>query len=198
MGFQRGLNEIGNNYECNKSPANMQRSLLVFVIALAMMFPGCAGAFGGGTTEVCQNSVILADDHRVDCHFVMGSDGDIEVEITVNSGPNVDVYTMTDMNFQQYESGNSFYYFQDVSGVDIAELDGSAKVSENEYHVVIINSNSENLESGISYRVAAHDAQKVEEKIESTPGLGAFASISAMIAGALVMMRRRDHSQPPL
>jgi hypothetical protein len=157
---------------------------------------GCAGIFEGDpeeTTVICENSVILSSDQRIDCHFIMASDGNIEVEMTVNSGPNVDVYTMTSINFQQYENGNSFYYFSSVSGVDISELDGSEKVNAEEYHVLIIN--EEDSQAGISYRVAAHDAQKIDEKIvENTPGLGAIASISAIIASAIVMIRRTDQS----
>ena len=131
------------------------RPLILFLIVGTSVFSGCTS----DDTKVSETIFVAEDDWRawsVECF----NSCNLELSVELNSGPNVDVYVMTESNFDSYKNCDSFYYLEEFSMTDTNGFTASGTIENGDYVVVIDNtdcgvasppSNGENNDAGITF-----------------------------------------------
>ena len=76
------------------------------------------------------------------CEFELTRDSNIEITVTLAEGSakGVDVLTMTSLNFQDYQAGRDYMYFEDLSQMNTKSVFLDGALEENTYYVVVSNS----------------------------------------------------------
>jgi len=98
------------------------------------------GFFGSSTA--CSESFVLEGGEIVYCEFELTRDSNIEITVTLAEGSakGVDVLTMTSLNFQDYQAGRDYMYFEDLSQMNTKSVFLDGALEENTYYVVVSNS----------------------------------------------------------
>ena len=97
------------------------------------------GIFGSNT--ICSDSIILLEGEIVYCGFEFTSDSNLQISVNLaeDSPKGVDVLTMTSLNFQKFQDGEEYVYFQDLSQMNTKSVSLEGGLEENSYYVVVRN-----------------------------------------------------------
>ncbi len=111
------------------------------ICALLLLLPlmaGCAGS--SGLDEV--GRTVLAEDQYYTISFNAKRTVDLSIQVEVHSGPNLDVFVVDEINFQQFKARNNFVHFESCGGVAAQGFQRSCSLAEGAYFVILDNTNS--------------------------------------------------------
>jgi hypothetical protein len=119
--------------------------VLVVALLLASTLAGCTSpAYGAGTVPSLtwdkNGSITVEEDQYIQFGFILNSGGRYDFSAQVQSGPNVDLFLMDSLNFQQYQNGNAFSYFASCSRSPMNSGSGTCQLDARQYYIVIDNS----------------------------------------------------------
>ena len=127
------------------------------LILVTVSLSGCAGddgpsayvdevhVFIDGTFSdetICQQAVVIESGSYYACTFTLNSDAWIGIDLVIASGsPAVDLITMDDLNFNQWEDGDAHYYLENVSdfGTNGGSYSSDGNLEAGDYVVVVSN-----------------------------------------------------------
>ncbi|MBW3582258.1 MAG: hypothetical protein KY455_04070 [Euryarchaeota archaeon] len=108
----------------------------LLLIAMLFALSGCMGP----QALRDDGRVVLAEDQYYRSGFEIGRTATLSIQVEVYSGPNVDVFVMDQLNFQQFENGNDIIHFSSCGGVAAQGFQRSCTLSAGTYFIVLDNS----------------------------------------------------------
>ncbi len=114
--------------------------LVAPTVCLMIALSGCAGSSGLDET----GRTVLAEDQYYQFQFKANRQVTLELAVEVHDGPNIDVFVMDELNFQQFEAGNSFVHYESCGGVAAQGFVRSCTLNEGTYSIVLDNTNAGN------------------------------------------------------
>ena len=136
--------------------------IFVLLIVVSLPFSGCLGDSIGSDPEIISNSVVVNEDEYVYIEFSCSDICDVEISFDQDYGPLMDMYTMTSLNYQDFQTCDEFYYIVDLSDPGTRGAERSGALESGDYVLVFDNSdcgdtappmNGADDSSGISYTV---------------------------------------------
>ena len=120
----------------------MKTSLLVVILLSATsIMPGCLDSLRGDSEDIlCETSKVVQEDSYFGCEFTLYSDYTISIELTHDDGPLIDLYTMNEINYRDFQDCDEFYYYADLSDPGTRGASESGTLGEGTYYIVVDNS----------------------------------------------------------
>ena len=134
------------------------------IVASMMILIMMTSTLAGCTDELeLSESVFVNEDDWVGYTFDCYDSCVVDVSVDVDYGPEIDVYVMNSMNYDNFKECDSFYYYEDVSRSGTYGFSGSTSLDSGDYVIVFDNSdcgdtspptNGVNDEAGITYTLS--------------------------------------------
>ena len=94
-----------------------------------------------GDATGCSEATILEYGEYYACDVKLNRDADIEIELELKvGGDKVDLYTMTEINFEKFKSGDEFLYIEELSATNVNSIKLDDRLVESTYVFVVYNS----------------------------------------------------------
>lgn len=119
------------------------RIWLALVIALCIMLPGCAETVQDTVNperELFDDNTFIDEDQYLGLEWTIESVSTIRIEFERQEGPNVDLYTMTPVNYEKFKDCDSFVYLSELSDPDTSGANLETNIDAGTYVTVIDNS----------------------------------------------------------
>ena len=148
----------------------IQISLLLTV---CLLLPGCVDSVNDTVNperELFDDNTFVNEDEHIKLTWTTESVSTIRIALEKQEGPNIDLYTMTEVNYQKYEDCDSFVYLADLSDPNTDAANLEATIDAGTYVTVIDNtdcgdaqppdqggllSSDENDRARVDYRITA-------------------------------------------
>ncbi|MDP7002338.1 MAG: hypothetical protein QF911_02025 [Candidatus Thalassarchaeaceae archaeon] len=107
------------------------RVTVAFVISACLLLPGCfdtANEALNPERELFDDNTFVNEDEHIKLTWTIDSVATIRIALEKQEGPNVDLYTMTEVNYEKYKDCDSFVYLSDLSdpNTDASNLEANA------------------------------------------------------------------------
>ena len=119
------------------------RIWLAPVIALCIMLSGCAERVQDTVNperELFDDNTFIDEDQYLGLEWTIESVSTIRIEFERQEGPNVDLYTMTPVNYEKFKDCDSFVYLSELSDPDTSGANLETNIDAGTYVTVIDNS----------------------------------------------------------
>ena len=148
----------------------IQISLLLTV---CLLLSGCVDSVNDTVNperELFDDNTFVNEDEHIKLTWTTESVSTIRIALEKQEGPNIDLYTMTEVNYQKYEDCDSFVYLADLSDPNTDAANLEATIDAGTYVTVIDNtdcgdaqppdqggllSSDENDRARVDYRITA-------------------------------------------
>ena len=123
------------------TPKSM-RPHLALLISLCLVLPGCIDDVNDVVNpeqELFDDNTFVNEDQRIKLTWTIESASTIRISLERQDGPNIDLYTMTELNYDKYEECDSFVYLADLSDPNTAASNLEATIDAGTYVTVIDN-----------------------------------------------------------
>jgi len=125
----------------------IMRELSVIVVVLCLTLPGCLEKVNDSVNpeqELFEDTLFVDEDEYIKLTWTIESPANIKIKLDKLDGPNIDLYTMSELNFEDYKScaedgDGSFNYYSDLSDPNTANTDIEVTVDSGTYVTVIDN-----------------------------------------------------------
>ena len=149
------------------------RFALPVLLSLCLLFPGCMDSVKDTVRpeqELFDDNTFVNEDEHIKLTWTIESASTIRIALDKQEGPNIDLYTMTEVNYQKYEDCDSFVYLADLSDPNTGAANLEATIDAGTYVTVIDNtdcgdakppdqgglfSSDENDRARVDYRITA-------------------------------------------
>ena len=126
---------------------SIMRELLVAVLVLSLAFPGCLERVNDSVNpeqKLFEDTVFVDEDEHIKLTWTIESPANIKINLEKLDGPNIDLYTMSELNYEDYKScaedgDGSFNYYSDLSDPNTAGTNIEVTVDSGTYVTVIDN-----------------------------------------------------------
>jgi len=153
-----------------RNSMNMQIPLL---LSVCLLLPGCMDSVNDTVNperELFDDNTFVNEDEHIKLTWTIDSVSTIRIALDKQEGPNIDLYTMTEVNYQKYEDCDSFVYLADLSDPNTDAANLEATIDAGTYVTVIDNtdcgdaqppdqggllSSDENDRARVDYRITA-------------------------------------------
>ncbi len=153
-----------------RNSMNMQIPLL---LSVCLLLPGCMDSVNDTVNperELFDDNTFVNEDEHIKLTWTIDSVSTIRIALDKQEGPNIDLYTMTEVNYQKYEDCDSFVYLADLSDPNTDAANLEATIDAGTYITVIDNtdcgdaqppdqggllSSDENDRARVDYRITA-------------------------------------------
>ena len=89
--------------------------------------------------ELFDDNTFVNEDQHIKLTWTIESASTIRIALDRQEGPNIDLYTMTELNYEKYEECDSFVYLADLSDPNTAASNLEATIDAGTYVTVIDN-----------------------------------------------------------
>jgi hypothetical protein len=125
----------------------VMRGLASLLMILCLLLPGCMDRFEDKVNpeqELFDDNTFVNEDEHVKLTWTLDSVATIRIAFEKQEGPRVDLYTMTEVNYEKYKKcaegeQESFVYLADLSDPNTAAANLEATVDSGTYVTVIDN-----------------------------------------------------------
>jgi len=143
------------------------------LLSVCLLLPGCLDGVNDTVNperELFDDNTFVNEDEHIKLTWDVDSVVTIRLDLEKIEGPNIDLYTMTEVNYEKYKECDSFVYLADLSDPDTAAASLEANVDAGIYITVIDNtdcgdaqppdqgglfSSDENDRARVDYRITA-------------------------------------------
>jgi len=123
------------------------KKIAPLLLSLCLLLPGCLDSVNDTVNperELFDDNTFVNEDQHIKLTWSVDSVTTIRMEFVKEEGPNLDFYTMTEINFEKYEQcaegeDESFVYFADLSDPNSGGASLQANVDAGTYVTVIDN-----------------------------------------------------------
>ena len=128
------------------SPTHQDENMRIWmslVIALCILLPGCAETVQDTVKperELFDDNTFIDEDHYLGLEWTIESVSTIRIAFDRQEGPNVDLYTMTPVNYEKFKDCDSFVYLSELSDPDTSGANLETNIDAGTYVTVIDNS----------------------------------------------------------
>jgi len=154
------------------------KNIAPLLLSVCLLLPGCLDSVSDTVNperELFDDNTFVNEDQHIKLTWSVDSVATIRMEFDKQEGPNLDFYTMTEINYEKYEQcaegdDESFVYFADLSDPNSGGTSLQANVDAGTYVTVIDNtdcpeaqppnqgglfSSDENDRARVDYRITA-------------------------------------------
>ena len=154
------------------------KNITPLLLSVCLLLPGCLDSVSDTVNperELFDDNTFVNEDQHIKLTWSVDSIATIRMEFDKQEGPNLDFYTMTEINYEKYEQcaegeDESFVYFADLSDPNSGGTSLQATVDAGTYVTVIDNtdcpeaqppnqgglfSSDENDRARVDYRITA-------------------------------------------
>ena len=125
----------------------IMRELLVAVLVLSFTLPGCLERVNDSVNpeqKLFEDTIFVDEDGHIKLTWTIESPANIKINLEKLDGPNIDLYTMSELNYEDYKScaedgEGSFNYYSDLSDENTAGTNIEVTVDSGTYVTVIDN-----------------------------------------------------------
>ena len=126
----------------------IMRELLVAVLVLSFTLPGCLERVNDSVNpeqKLFEDTIFVDEDGHIKLTWTIESPANIKINLEKLDGPNIDLYTMSELNYEDYkscaegDSEASFNYYYDLSDENTAGTNIEVTVDSGTYVTVIDN-----------------------------------------------------------
>ena len=150
--------------------AEDMKTELAILISLCVILPGCMDDVNDAVNpeqELFDDNTFVNEDQHIKLTWTIDSVSTIRITLEKQDGPNIDLYTMTEVNYDKYEECDNFVYLADLSDPNTASSNLEATIDAGTYITVIDNTDcgeaqppgglitDENDEARVDYRITA-------------------------------------------
>lgn len=143
------------------------------LLSACILLSGCLDSVNDTVNperELFDDNTFIDEDDHIKLTWEVDSVVTVRLNLEVLEGPNIDLYTMTEINYEKYENCESFVYLADLSDPNTASSNLETNVDSGTYITVIDNtdcgdaqppdqggliSQDENDEARVDYRLTA-------------------------------------------
>ena len=143
------------------------------LLTVCLLLPGCVDSVNDTVNperELFDATTFVNEDEHIKLTWTTESVSTIRIALEKQEGPNIDLYTMTEVNYQKYEDCDSFVYLADLSDPNTDAANLEATIDAGTYVTVIDNtdcgdaqppdqggllSSDENDRARVDYRITA-------------------------------------------
>ena len=143
------------------------------LLSVCLLLPGCLDSVNATVNperELFDDNTFVNEDEHIKLTWTIESAQTIRIALDKQEGPNIDLYTMTELNYQKYEDCDSFVYLADLSDPNTDAANLEATIDAGTYVTVIDNtdcgdaqppdqggllSSDENDRARVDYRITA-------------------------------------------
>jgi hypothetical protein len=139
------------------------------LLTVCLLLPGCADSVNDTVNperELFDDNTFVNEDEHIKLTWTIESASTIRIALEKQEGPNIDLYTMTEVNYQKYEDCDSFVYLADLSDPNTDATSLEATIDAGTYVTVIDNTDcgdaqppgglfDENDRARVDYRITA-------------------------------------------
>ena len=143
------------------------------LLTVCLLLPGCVDSVNDTVNperELFDDNTFVNEDEHIKLTWTTESVSTIRIALEKQEGPNIDLYTMTEVNYQKYEDCDSFVYLADLSDPNTDAANLEATIDAGTYVTVIDNtdcgdaqppdqgglfSSDENDRARVDYRITA-------------------------------------------
>ena len=123
------------------------KKIVQLLLSLCLLLPGCLDSVNDTVNperELFDDNTFVNEDQHIKLTWSVDSVTTIRMEFAKDEGPNLDFYTMTEINYDKYEQcaegeDESFVYFSDLSDPNSDGASLQANVDAGTYVTVIDN-----------------------------------------------------------
>jgi hypothetical protein len=149
------------------------RALLPLLLSACLLLPGCLDSLSDKANpeqELFDDNTFVDEDEHLKLTWTIESVKTIRIAFEKQEGPNVDLYTMTEVNYERYKDCEDFVYITELSDPNTASANIEVNVDSGTYVTVIDNtdcgeakppdqggllSSDENDRARVDYRITA-------------------------------------------
>ncbi len=149
------------------------RVLHILLISMIMTTSGCLSSVEDTINpeqELFDDTVFIDEDEHIKLTWTIDSVRVIRINLGLLDGPNIDLYTMSEINYESYKDCEAFNYIQQLSDPNTSNVDIEVTVDEGTYVTVLDNtdcgeaqppdqsglfSSDENDRARVEYKVTA-------------------------------------------
>ena len=154
------------------------RTLVPILLSLCILLPGCVDRVSETVKpeqELFDDNTFVNEDEHIKLTWTIASVATIRLALEKQEGPNIDLYTMTEVNYEKYKQcaegeQERFVYLADLSDPNTAGANLEAAIDAGPYVTVIDNtdcgeaqppdqgglfSSDENDRARVDYRITA-------------------------------------------
>ncbi len=143
------------------------------LLSVCLLLPGCLDGVNDTVNperELFDDNTFVNEDEHIKLTWTIESASTIRIALDNNEWANIDIYTMTEVNYQKYEDCDSFVYLADLSDPNTDAANLEATIDAGTYVTVIDNtdcgdaqppdqgglfSSDENDRARVDYRITA-------------------------------------------
>lgn len=123
------------------------KNITPLLLSVCLLLPGCLDSVSDTVNperELFDDNTFVNEDQHIKLTWSVDSIATIRMEFDKQEGPNLDFYTMTEINYEKYEQcaegeDESFVYFADLSDPNSGGTSLQATVDAGTYVTVIDN-----------------------------------------------------------
>ena len=108
--------------------------IILIAVLLLMVIPA------GARADNIKGAIIVSQGGHHGWQMSAPMAGEVNVNITVVNGSNVNFFVVDEENYQLFEQNRSFTYFENVSAVNSTHLEFHRYVSAGTYYIIVDNS----------------------------------------------------------
>lgn len=112
------------------------------LLTVCLLLPGCVDSVNDTVNperELFDDNTFVNEDEHIKLTWTIESASTIRIALEKQEGPNIDLYTMTEVNYQKYEDCDSFVYLADLSDPNTDSASLEATIDAGTYVTVIDN-----------------------------------------------------------
>ena len=112
------------------------------LLTVCLLMPGCVDSVNDTVNperELFDDNTFVNEDEHIKLTWTIESASTIRIALEKQEGPNIDLYTMTEVNYQKYEDCDSFVYLADLSDPNTDATSLGATIDAGTYVTVIDN-----------------------------------------------------------
>jgi hypothetical protein len=118
------------------------RVLHILLISMIMTTSGCLSSVEDTINpeqELFDDTVFIDEDEHIKLTWTIDSVRVIRINLELLDGPNIDLYTMSELNYADYKECNAFNYIVKLSDPNTSNVDIEVTVDEGTYVTVLDN-----------------------------------------------------------
>ena len=121
----------------------IMRLPLILLMSVCLTLPGCTDAVQDTVNperELFDDNTFIDEDQYLGLEWTIDSAATIRIVLDRQEGPNIDLYTMTPVNYEKWKECDAFVYISQLSDPDTAGASLELTVDSGTYVTVIDNS----------------------------------------------------------
>ena len=123
------------------------RVLSAMAMILCLVLPGCLERVNDSVNpeqKLFEDTIFVDEDEHIKLTWTIDSPANIKINLEKLDGPNIDLYTMSELNYEDYKScaedgEGSFNFYSDLSDPNTAGTNIEVTVDSGTYVTVIDN-----------------------------------------------------------